>query len=104
MSLANLLNTLEACDHEMNKEAEEMNKLAAEEEAAGRIMARGFMDELHKLAEVPSGPSSKVMDMAAQAKQKGMDRMPKPVNVYTPAKNPAPKGNVSIGTPKLTRG
>jgi len=103
MSLANFLNELEAQDEEMNKEAEKMNKLAAEEEAAGRIMARGFVDELNKLAEVASGPSGKMLDMAAQAKQKSMSRMPKPVNAYTPAKPAAPKGSVSIGRPKLTR-
>jgi len=39
---------------ELLKEADEkeavMTKEAAEEEAAGRITARGFMDELQKLA------------------------------------------------------
>ena len=38
-------------DAVMEKEAAELEKLAAEEEAAGRITARGFMDELHKMAE-----------------------------------------------------
>jgi hypothetical protein len=51
MSLADLYNAMEANDHEMVKEAEELEKIAAEEEAAGRIMARGFMDELNKLAQ-----------------------------------------------------
>lgn len=32
---------------------EGMDKEAAEEDAAGRIMARGFMDELNKLAAKP---------------------------------------------------
>lgn len=51
MSLAEFLNEMEAYDDEMNKEAAELEKMAAEEEAAGRIMARGFMDELNKLAQ-----------------------------------------------------
>jgi len=33
---------------------EELRKVAQEEDAAGRIMARGFADELHKLAAGPS--------------------------------------------------
>ena len=43
MSLVSFLESME--DQE-----EEMSKLAAEEDAAGRIMARGFMDELAKIA------------------------------------------------------
>jgi hypothetical protein len=50
MSLVDVLNYLESSDEEMQKEASEMEKIAAEEEAAGRITARGFMDELNKLA------------------------------------------------------
>lgn len=37
-------------DEELEKQAGEMLKVAEEEDAAGRIMARGFADELHKLA------------------------------------------------------
>ena len=51
MSLADLYAVMEQTDQEMVKEAEEFEKIAAEEEAAGRIMARGFMDELNKLGE-----------------------------------------------------
>jgi hypothetical protein len=47
MSLADYLEELESSQ-------EEMTKQAAEEEAAGRIMARGFMDELNKLAALPA--------------------------------------------------
>lgn len=43
MSLVDFLGSME-------EQEEEMAKLAAEEDAAGRIMARGFMDELNKLA------------------------------------------------------
>ena len=50
MSLVDLYAAMEESDHELTKEAEELEKLAAEEEAAGRIMARGFMDELNKVA------------------------------------------------------
>lgn len=44
MSLAKFYET-------MVSDEEEIEKQAADEEAAGRIMARGFLDELHKLAE-----------------------------------------------------
>jgi hypothetical protein len=37
-------------DEELEKQATEMWKEAEEEDAAGRIMARGFADELDKLA------------------------------------------------------
>lgn len=37
-------------DQELEKQAGEMLKIAEEEDAAGRIMARGFADELNKLA------------------------------------------------------
>lgn len=57
MSLVDFLDQLEAADEEMQKEASEYEKLAAEEEAAGRIMARGFMDELDKLAQRMPGQS-----------------------------------------------
>ena len=50
MSLVDVLEQLESVDEEMEKEASELEKIAAEEDAAGRIMARGFMDELNKLA------------------------------------------------------
>ena len=49
MSLVDFLN-------EMEEQDEEMSKLAAEEDAAGRIVARGFMDELNKLAATQAGP------------------------------------------------
>ena len=50
MGLADLYNEMASQDGELQKEAAELKKLAAEEEAAGRITARGFMDELQKLA------------------------------------------------------
>ena len=52
MSLADFHAAMEENDHEMTKEAEGLEKLAAEEDAAGRIMARGFMDEMNKIAEL----------------------------------------------------
>ncbi len=50
MSLSELYEQMAYADLELEKEAGEMDKLAAEEDAAGRITARGFMDELTKLA------------------------------------------------------
>lgn len=37
-------------DEQLAKEASELQKVAEEEDAAGRIMARGFLSELDKLA------------------------------------------------------
>lgn len=50
MSLADLYERLATIDTETVKEASEQEKVAADEDAAGRIVARGFMDELSKLA------------------------------------------------------
>ena len=58
MGLTELYNQIADSDEEFQKEAAELDKLAAEEEAAGRITARGFMDELMKLSAatlVPPG-------------------------------------------------
>ena len=49
MSLVDFLDSME-------EQEEEMMKVAAEEDAAGRIMARGFMDELNKLAATQTAP------------------------------------------------
>ncbi len=54
MSLSNFYSKMTAGEYELEKEAHELEKLAAEEEAAGRITARGFMDELYKLANQPA--------------------------------------------------
>lgn len=60
MSLTDVYNTLSARDQELEKEAAIELEKQAEEDAAGRIMARGFYDELQKLAESANfGDSSK---------------------------------------------
>lgn len=48
-SLTEILEKLAEKDTELEKQAEEMHKLAEEEDAAGRIMARGFADELNNI-------------------------------------------------------
>jgi hypothetical protein len=56
-SLTELYNShIVPLDQELEKQAAEMVKQAEEEDAAGRIMARGFADELNKLAQGPYGP------------------------------------------------
>jgi hypothetical protein len=80
MSLVDVLGQLEAVDTEMEKEAEEHEKLAAEEEAAGRIMARGFMDELNKLAQdMQFKPQKVAPSAAALPKKKVGQAVPPPV-------------------------
>lgn len=86
MSLVDVLNQLEVADEELHKEAAEQEKLAAEEEAAGRIMARGFMDELNKLAA-----------------DSGMTFKPEVVTRSKPKPAPKSTSKVEVGKPTLTR-
>lgn len=51
MSLVDIYDVMSGQDVELEKAAAEEFAKLAEEDAAGRIMARGFMDELDKLAE-----------------------------------------------------
>lgn len=51
MSLVHIHEQLSSVDSELEKEAAVEYEKLAEEDAAGRIMARGFMDELHKIAQ-----------------------------------------------------
>lgn len=58
MSLVDIHNRISSADQQLEKQAEAEMQKWAEEDAAGRIMARGFMDELNKLAQGwPSGAS-----------------------------------------------
>jgi hypothetical protein len=53
MSLADMYEKIAAADQdveEQHDELSEIEKVASEYDAAGRIMARGFQDELNKLA------------------------------------------------------
>lgn len=80
MSLVDVLNQLETADEEMEKEAQEMEKIAAEEEAAGRITARGFMDELNKLAQTMQFKPQKVGPSATALPSKNVGgAVPPPV-------------------------
>lgn len=80
MSLVDVLNQLENADEEMEKEAQELEKIAAEEEAAGRITARGFMDELNKLAQGMQFKPQKVGPSAAALPKKNIGgALPPPV-------------------------
>lgn len=57
-SLTEVHQKIAAQDAELEKQAAEMLKIAEEHDAAGRIMARGFADELHKLADASFALSS----------------------------------------------
>lgn len=52
-TLTDIYNDISAHDQEYLEKHAEQIKVAEEEDAAGRIMARGFADELHKLAQEP---------------------------------------------------
>jgi hypothetical protein len=56
-SLTEVLDILSEQDQDLEKQASELMKVAEEHDAAGRIMARGFMDELTKLSGFGSQPS-----------------------------------------------
>lgn len=101
MGLADFHEKLAQVDEATRQEALEAEKVAADEDAAGRILARGFMDELDKLAQsLPAaGPAPAVKAMASQAQASQKSRMKTP-RVYQPA---APKGKVSMGPVKITR-
>ena len=62
-SLTDVYNQISSHDAELLEKQAEQIKIAEEEDAAGRIMARGFADELHKIA---AGPGA---DMAAEVKK-----------------------------------
>jgi hypothetical protein len=85
MSLADMYEKIAAYDGEVEDQYEELSdteKLAAEHDAAGRIMARGFMDELNKIAQMPpAGPSPRLV----KATGKKSWEMP------TPKEMPKPK-------------
>lgn len=53
-NLTDVYNQVASHDAELEKQAAQMIKQAEEEDAAGRIMARGFADELNKIAQ-PQG-------------------------------------------------
>lgn len=50
-SLTDVYNKVASQDAELEKQAAVLIKQAEEEDAAGRIMARGFADELNKIAQ-----------------------------------------------------
>jgi hypothetical protein len=62
-SLTDVYETMSAADGELLEKQAEAIKVAEEEDAAGRIMARGFMDELHKLAAPSFDTGSPIKDM-----------------------------------------
>ena len=68
-NLTDVYNALQQVDEPLIKQAEEMQKLAEEEDAAGRIMARGFADELNKLAGIMDPAPQLNIDPQAMAEK-----------------------------------
>jgi hypothetical protein len=58
ITLTYIYNQISAQDAQLLEKQAEVLKIAEEHDAAGRIMARGFADELHKIAqgETPQWP------------------------------------------------
>lgn len=94
MSLADMYEKIASYDEEIEEQYEELTdteKTAAEYDAAGRIMARGFMDELDKLAQMPpTGPTKGVLGAAGRPvptpHPKEM-KQPPPKKIKTPPMN-----------------
>lgn len=74
-TLTDVYDTMASKDVELEKQASEIIKQAEEEDAAGRITARAFADELSKLAEVseykPTKPAAGGFASGAANRQGG---------------------------------
>lgn len=66
-SLQDVYNQIASQDAELEKQASELIKQAEEEDAAGRITARGFADELSKLAAHHAATQAKLAGYDAGA-------------------------------------
>lgn len=104
MSLADLYEVMASNDEEMSKEASELEKIAAEENAAGRIMARGFMDELNKLAALPANLVQQARAAGRSAASGSAPAMkpvaPKRVPMVPPARTSVVNPGKNVGTVK----
>ena len=104
MSLADMYEKIAAADQQIEEQYEDLSdveKVAQEYDAAGRIMARGFQDELNKLAQAASGPTPGLIAQAKKGQEAREARSPAPKRQYVPSK--APTGTVNIGIPKIIR-
>jgi len=107
-NLTDIHNQLSAADQVYLEKHAEQIKIAEEEDAAGRIMARGFADELTKLAEPAQRPTfsppvesagaggnvfkpGDKINAVTGANQTGKARGAGPAAPKPPAANPAPK-------------
>jgi hypothetical protein len=111
-SLTDVYETISAADGELLEKQAEAIKVAEEEDAAGRIMARGFMDELHKLAapmayppggtgqSTGSGGFGKIQGAGPARGKTPMAEAPRQVNF---SKNQGSKVTARAPKPKQTR-
>lgn len=123
-SLTEVVDIMSSKDAELEKQAAEMIKQAEEEDAAGRIMARGFAAELSKLADanmgagynplaggrggrqkVPAVPKATDTNAPGQAFNAGKTKM-NPVtgqhqNPGQPKPAAAPKAKITLGAGPL---
>ena len=105
-SLTEFYGQLQTVDTELEKEAEELNKVAAEEYAAGAITARGFMDECEKIAGAVAHPGTERINFAQGSTVRGgqsaapknpmsehpvMKAMANPTGAFKSAITPTPK-------------
>lgn len=105
-SLTDVYETISAADAELLEKQAAHIKQAEEEDAAGRIMARGFMDELHKLAQEPAvqGFSDKTNKMTKAPSIKANYSVgtgatgPSGITRRTPVAPPLPPGSAAAGT------
>ena len=100
-TLTDIYNDINAQDAVyLEKRAEEI-KVAEEEDAAGRITARGFADELHKLAQGPApAPQLPAQAKPAQADRKlptgGFGATSQEIKIKKPKKEKDPYGGLKM--------
>ncbi len=92
-NLTDVYEMLQRADEPMIKQAEELQKIAEEEDAAGRLMARGFVDELNKLAGAGPGimggvPQMNINPAAMVQKARQSAAQGNPVTPKAPAQAP----------------
>jgi len=102
-NLTEVYNQFASIDEQLEKQASAMVKQAEEEQFAGRIMARGFADELNKLAQAPQFGSAGMQGIQGAGPARGKTPMaeapmaPQQVNF---AKN---QGSTIKARPQQTR-
>jgi hypothetical protein len=102
-NLTDVYNQFASIDDELEKQASEMVKQAEEEEFAGRIMARGFADELNKLAQPQQFGSAGMRGIQGAGPARGKTPMAEAPTQMDFSKSEGSKIKARSAAPKQTR-